>query len=90
MHSICFLLKNTSKVSIDKAKYIEYNDIKGTGKEGNMTIKKLAKRLEEELDELEYIYGIMDGILHDFSIQLKRSQATLNDLKIEIEESEDD
>ncbi len=57
---------------------------------GNTAMKKLAKRLEEELDELEYIYSIMDGILHDFSIQLKRSQATLNDLKIEIEESEDD
>lgn len=53
-------------------------------------MKKLAERLEEELDELEYIYSIMDGILYDFSIQLKRSQATLNDLKIEIEESEDD
>lgn len=57
---------------------------------GNTAMKKLVERLEEELDELEYIYGIMEGILHDFSIQLKRSQKILNDLKTEIEESEDD
>lgn len=30
--SSMFPIKNTSKVSIDKAKYTEYNDIKGTRK----------------------------------------------------------
>ena len=52
-------------------------------------MRKLAEKLEAELDELEYAHGILEGALHKASIQLNRSQKILNDLKTDIEENED-